>query len=471
LPRPDTRILVVDDEEQILHLLSDFLQQEGFKVETLSSGHRAIEWVEKNRFDILILDLKMPEIDGLEVLRRIRAIDENLSVIIMTGYGTMETAVHAMKLGADDYLLKPLELSVLNLAIIRTLRQRELLMESTLLRERVASLGSSHGILARSKPMIDIMALAAKIAPLRSTVLIQGESGTGKELLARAIHAGSPRADRPFVAFNCGVIPLSLLESELFGHERGAFTGAETRKIGYFEAAEGGTVFLDEVSETSLDFQVKLLRVLQERVFRRVGGTEEIPTDVRIIVSTNRDLEEEVRLGRFRRDLYYRLNVIILRVPPLRHRPDDISLLARHFLGKYAGEFGKKVTGISTAAMEKLLSHSWPGNVRELENTIERAVAVAEDEEIGVQDMMTFSASAEEKGFDPSLPLPRYVVAREGFERSYLSALLGAAQGNVTEAARIAGLARQNLYQKMNKLGIVNEGKKDGESEVSVNER
>jgi DNA-binding NtrC family response regulator len=320
----------------------------------------------------------------------------------------------------------------------------------------MASLGDAQQIVARSKAMIDVMTQVAKIAPLRSTVLVQGESGTGKELLARALHDGSPRSDRPFVAINCGVIPLGLLESELFGHERGAFTGAESRRIGYFEAADGGTIFLDEVSETPLDLQVKLLRVLQERTFRRVGGVAEIGTDVRVIVSTNRDLEDEVRAGRFRQDLYYRLAVITVRLPPLRERPEDVSPLALHFLSRCAREFCKPVKGISAPAMEILLRHAWPGNVRELENTIERAVALTDAAEIRPADLAVIPArtSAPQVPGPPEGRPPRYVDARESFERAYLSSLLTAAGGNIAEASRIAGIARQNLYLKMKRLGL-----------------
>jgi DNA-binding NtrC family response regulator len=425
-PNRKARIIIVDDEEQILHLLSDYLEQSGFVVVCMTQGSLALERIEKNRFDILIVDIMMPGMDGLSVLRRAREIDGSISAIVMTGYGTMDSAVKAMKLGAEDYLLKPLELEALTLAITRTLNQRALRMEHMLLRAQAASHAETHGIIAHGKPMRDILALAAKIAPLRSTVLIQGESGTGKELLARAIHTGSSRADRPFVAINCGVIPLNLLESELFGHERGAFTGAESRRIGYFEAAAGGTIFLDEISETSLDLQVKLLRVLQERTFRRVGGTEEISTDARIIVSTNRDLEEEVRKNRFRPDLYYRLNVILVRMPPLRQRPDDISLLAYHFLAKYGEEFGKSMKGISPDVMEHLLAHSWPGNVRELENTIERAVAVADGPEINLHDVEGFVSSTESVSSPSSVPglIVPYAEAKVAFDRSYLRALL-----------------------------------------------
>ncbi len=454
------RILIVDDEDQVLQFLTDFLTHIGYDVEGASGGAPALDRIEKSHFDILLLDLKMPGMDGLEVLRRARDLDSGLSVIIMTGYATLEAALSALKLGADDFLLKPLELEVLQLALDRTLSHRRLRMENALLQERMASLGHSHGIITRSKSMEDILTLAAKVAPLRSTILIQGESGTGKELLARAIHAGNPRPDRPFVAINCGVIPLTLLESELFGHERGSFTGAEARRVGYFEAAAGGTIFLDEISETSLDLQVKLLRVLQERTFRRVGGAEEIATDARVIVSTNRNLEEEIKAGRFRQDLYYRLNVIILRVPPLRQRPEDISVLAHYFLAKYSGEFGKKGLAISSPAMERLLAHTWPGNVRELENAVERAVALSDGGAIDATDILPQTSGAPSAAATPDLPhaVPTYVDARTIFERDYLNRLLKATGGNVTEASRLAGIARQNLYAKIKKLGLSKAG-------------
>ena len=453
------RILAVDDDEAVLSFLTDCLEHLGYEVEPVSRGARAIEMVEKNHYDIMLLDLRMPEMGGLQALERIRAIDSELAVIIMTAHVTVDSAVKAMKLGAEDYLLKPLEPDVLNLAIVRTNAHRRLRIEHRLLRERVASMGQLQGIIGRSKAMADILALTAKIAPLRSTVLIQGESGTGKELLARALHDGSPRADRPFVAINCGVIPLTLLESELFGHERGAFTGADARRVGYFEAAAGGTIFLDEIGETPLDLQVKLLRVVQERVFRRVGGADEISTDARVIVSTNRSLEQEVKAGRFRQDLFYRLNVIRIQVPPLRDRVEDISLLARHFLVRYAREFGKPVTGITTSAMELLLRHPWPGNVRELENAVERAVALTEGPEIDSEDLvpLTLDSVAAEQAAHPPGNSMSYAAARDEFERSYLKALLRESGGSITAASRIAGIARQNLYQKMKKLGLSNE--------------
>jgi len=306
---------------------------------------------------------------------------------------------------------------------------------------------------SRSKKMQEVFELVRKIAPLRSTVLIQGESGTGKELIARAIHFGSPRAAKRFIAINCSVIPVDLLESELFGHERGAFTGAVSRKIGYFEAAGGGTILLDEISEMSVELQVKLLRVIQERSFQRVGGTEDIPTDVRIIASTNRDLEAEVAQGRFRKDLYYRVNVVRIGVPPLRDRPEDIPLLCYHFLTTYANEFHRGVQGIDPVAMEAIQRHRWDGNVRELENVIERAVAVAEGKQITVRDLPREFTKAQ-SALRADGELKPYHIAKQDFEARYLRRVLEKSRGNISLASRLAEIPRQNLYEKLDKCGI-----------------
>jgi DNA-binding NtrC family response regulator len=449
------RVLIVDDEESILLVLRKFLTRPGFVVDATGSGATALTWATARQYDILILDLMMPMMDGLTVLREIKRIDEDISVIIMTAFGTVRTAVEAMKLGADEYLLKPLQLEALQLLIGKLVGYRQLREENIALREMLSLSEGRGSIVARSKCMLDILHLVDKVAPLPSTVLIQGESGTGKELIARSLHEGSPRASRRFVALNCAVIPVNLLESELFGHERGAFTGADSRKIGYFEAAEGGTIFLDEISEMPAELQVKLLRVLQERSFQRVGGTDEIATDVRIIASTNRRLEEEVRAGRFRKDLFYRINVIVIPVPPLRERTEDIMLLAHHFLRKYAAKFRKEVTAISPRVMEIFLRSAWDGNVRELENVMERAVAVTETAEIRPSDLPEpMRGPRATDAIDPPDAITPFAAAKDEFEKAYLVTLLRLAEGNIARAARMASIPRPNLYEKLKKHGI-----------------
>ncbi len=447
------RILVVDDEEPIRGLLRSFLSSRGYTVTAIDGGRRALELVRSREFHLVLLDLKMPDLDGQEVLRELRLIDQRLSVVIMSGYATIDAAIEAMKGGAEDFLIKPLSLAALLPHIERARERRRsrddfqrLLAQGPVDREEGL-------IVTRSRNMLSVLELVAKVAPLPSTVLIEGESGTGKELIARALHARSPRARKPFVAINCGVIPVHLLESELFGHERGAFTGAETAKNGYFQAAAGGTLLLDEVSEMGVDLQVKLLRVLQERRFQRVGGTDEIAADVRVLASTNRNLKEEVEAGRFRKDLYYRINVVRITVPPLRERPEDIPLLTYHFLKRCSRDFGKQVSGIHPAVLERLLQHRWDGNVRELENVVERAVAVSEGEELTLNDL------PDELGTVTSIvrgvqALAPFREAKECFEKEYLVAAIAQARGNVSLAARLTNIPRQNLYDKLEKFGI-----------------
>jgi two-component system response regulator HydG len=447
------RLLVVDDEQPILRLLRTFLEDRGYAVETAVEGLAAVELVRQRSFDLVLLDLMMPDLDGLSTLKQIKTIDENLSVLIMTGYGTIKSAIEALKNGADEFLLKPLSLEALGILIEKVHEHRRLKGECQYLRSQIGARGEGQKLVSRNKRMQDIFDLILKVAPLPSTVLLQGESGTGKELIARAIHCESPRAEKRFIAINCSVIPVQLLESELFGYERGAFTGANSRKIGYFEAASGGTILLDEISEMSVELQVKLLRVIQERCFQRVGGTEEIPTDVRLIASTNRDLEAEIAQGHFRKDLYYRLNVVRLVVPPLRERPEDISLLAYYFLNKYAKEFHKELTGIEPAVLELFQSYRWEGNVRELENVVERAVAMAEGRQVTVKDLPPEFKKIE------ALPgirgeLKPYQVAKRDFELDYLRLVLEKARGNISLASRLADIPRQNLYEKLEKYGI-----------------
>jgi DNA-binding NtrC family response regulator len=447
------RILVIDDEESTLYLLRKFLASQGYSVEITPSGLEAVELVRQAGFDILLLDLRMPQIGGLDTLREIRRYDEAVSILIMTAFGSIKDAVEAVKLGADDFLLKPLSLEALGLCIRRILEYRALKAECALLREQVSLQEESGNLLTRNRQLAGILDLIRKVAPLRSTVLIQGESGTGKELLARTIHTISPRADRRFVALNCGVIPVNLLESELFGYEKGAFTGADSRKPGYFDAANGGTIFLDEISEMPMDLQVKLLRVIQERRFQRIGGTDEIATNVRIIASTNRNLDEEVAQNRFRRDLYYRINVIKVTMPPLRERSEDIALLSFHFLHKYNREFEKSVRGICPQVMELFLHSRWDGNVRELENAIEYAVAVCEGPEITLRDL-PIDLRGEPAIMRIAPELKPYTVAKEAFEVEYLKRLLRKSGGNISQAARMASIPRQNLYEKLKKYSL-----------------
>jgi DNA-binding NtrC family response regulator len=448
------KILVVDDDETILRVIRRFLGDLGYSVETTISGRRAVEKERETRFDLVILDLVLPDMNGLDVLSSIKKEDGSVSVLIMTGHGKIETAVQAMKLGADDYLQKPFKtLDVLNMAIRRIKEYRDLRAECTYLKEQLNESFGLANIVGRSRKMIDIFQLVHKVAPLNSTVLIEGESGTGKELIARAVHQNSERRESRFVAINCGAIPLTLLESELFGYERGAFTGAVQEKKGYFEAADSGTIFLDEISEMDLALQVKLLRVIQEKKFQRIGGTREIATDVRIIASTNRNLDQEVTQNRFRKDLYYRINVIKITIPPLRERQEDIPLLSYFFLKKYREEFFKNVKGISPKVMKAFFRYRWEGNVRELENVLEHAVAMAESEEIQLHDLPKNIFHFEYFQTPPPASLP-FDDAKRQFEKLYLERLLENTKGNVSEASRVSLIPRQNIYEKLKKLSI-----------------
>ncbi len=448
------RILIVDDEENILKLLSRFLADMGYTTDTTVSGLWAVENVNVREYDLVLLDLRLPDMNGLEVLKEIKKQDSSISVLIMTGYGKVETAVTAMKLGADDYLLKPFKsLDALGIIINRIKEYRELRAECAFLKEQLNETYNINNIIGKSKGMTDIFQLIRKIAPLNSTVLIQGESGTGKELIARAIHQSSPRENKRFVPINCGAIPVNLLESELFGYERGAFTGAVHENFGYFEVANRGTIFLDEISEMEPSLQVKLLRVIQEKKFQRIGGTEEIETDVRIITSTNRDLDQEVLNDRFRKDLYYRINVIKIRVPPLRERYEDIPILSHHFLRKYSAEFKKNVNGISPEVMYTFLNYGWDGNVRELENAIEHAVAMAEGEEITASDLPE-NINKLDRRQESKLRFMPFDEAKRQFEKHYLERILERSSGNVAEASRLSSIPRQNIYEKIKKYSL-----------------
>src|SRR5438094_5126578 len=374
--RRAARILVADDEQSMRELLAIVLRREGYEVLLADNGRAAIDLLERETVDVLISDINMPDMSGVEVLRAAKKADQDILGIMITAFASTETAVEAMRLGACDYLSKPFDIDLLKMKVREKVENRQLRQENVLLKR---TLGLSHqfsNIIGRSASMLDVFKMIETIARTNSTIMITGESGTGKGLVAQAVHFHSLRRDKPMVSLNCGAMPETLLESELFGHMRGAFTGADPNKKGLLEVAERGTVFLDEIGEMSAVMQVKLLRVLQERRFRRVGGLEELQADIRVIAATNQDLAKAIADGRFREDLYYRINVIPISLPPLRQRGEDIPLLAEHFVAKYAEQMDKAITGISHDAMELLLRHEWPGNIRELENVIELAVAL-----------------------------------------------------------------------------------------------
>ncbi|MBZ4659769.1 MAG: response regulator [Desulfacinum sp.] len=380
-------VLIIDDEKNYLFILEDLLEEEGHSVLTAQDGAAGLELFRTNDLDVVVTDMKMPGMDGMEVLDQIRSLNPDIPVVMMTAYGTVEKAVEAMKKGAFDYILKPFENEELKLIIRKACDHYRLVRENQELSAKLQERYHFHNIIGKSAPMQRIYELIEKVAPTKATVLITGESGTGKELIARAVHYNSPRKNAAFISVNCGALPENLLESELFGHERGAFSGAVSLRKGRFELAHGGTLFLDEISEMSPPLQVKLLRALQEMAFERVGGSETLQVDVRIVAASNRNLKEEVAAGRFRSDLYFRLNVVHIELPPLRERKEDIPLLIKHFLHKYAKETGRESLALSPEALRHLLDYSWPGNVRELENVIERAVILCAGSEIRVKDL------------------------------------------------------------------------------------
>ncbi len=371
-----SRILVVDDEESIREFLEIMLRKEGYEVTTAEDGQKGLDIIKKKSFDLVISDLQMPNMTGLELLKNVRDQYPDLLFMMITAFGTTETAVEAMKLGAYDYITKPFKIDEVRIVIGNALRSKNLEVENRTLKKELGKEYSFQSLVGNSEPMHRIFDMVKRVSGTPTNVLITGESGTGKEVVAKAIHFNGPLKDKPFVTINCGAIPENLMESEMFGHKKGSFTGAIVDKVGLFEVADGGTLFLDEVGELPLSIQVKLLRAIQERIIRRVGGTEDTKIDVRLMAATNRDLEDMVKKGSFRQDLFYRLNVINIRTPGLRERPDDVPLLANHFLRKYNERLNKTIGGISAEAMDMLKKYDYPGNVRELENIIERTVAL-----------------------------------------------------------------------------------------------
>jgi DNA-binding NtrC family response regulator len=449
------RILVVDDEASARNTLADLLRAEGFTIETAADGFKALAKLDEFSPDVVLTDLNMPGIDGVEVLRKVHEHDPDLPVVLMTAFGGVETAVAAMRDGAEDYLTKPLNVEELVIVLARTLERRNLRRDAADMRERLRGRFAFENIVGVAPEMQRVFKTIAQVAQSRATVLLTGESGTGKELVAAAIHQHSPRASGPFVRLHCAALAETLLESELFGHERGAYTGADRRREGRFEQAHGGTLFLDEIGEISLATQVKLLRVLQEREFERVGGSQTLHVDVRVIAATNRDLKEMVAAGRFREDLYYRLNVINLPLPALRERATDIPALAMHFLKRYAAENGKPVEGISDAALAYIASYEWPGNVRELENVIERAVVLCDGTSIELSHLPRELTASANKKSAPQIP----GATLEDLERYAILKTMEAVSGSTAKAAEILGISVRKIQYKLQEYSAAPKGK------------
>lgn len=441
------RILVVDDDPNILKVIRIRLEAEGYRVSTAAKAEDAITLARKGTFHLALIDLKLPEKDGIGVMKELHEIDPELPVIILTAYGTIKSAVSAMSKGASTYLTKPFDNQELLLQIGSCLEKSRLSNELKALREMVRDKYGFENIIGKSKRMKEVVEQVAQAAGTDSNVYIEGDSGTGKELIAKTLHLASSRKDRPFVAINCAAIPETLLESELFGYEKGAFTGATTNKKGLLAQAHKGTFFLDEISEMPLTMQSKLLRVLQEREFYPLGGGKTTNVDIRLISSSNKNLKSEVEKGSFRQDLFYRIDVIHIKLPTLLERREDIPILAMHFLERFSEQMGKRIKGFSPSALQKLMLHSWPGNVRELENTIESAVVMA-PKDIITEDFLLQTQNSEQE------TLKSFKHAKEDFERDYLVQLIGITQGNVSKAAKLAGKYRADLYELFRKHGI-----------------
>jgi two-component system response regulator HydG len=443
------RVLVVDDEASARSGLEKLLTQDGYLVDTAADGSAALAIVAEHPPDLVVTDLRMPGMDGLQLLERLREGDRELPVLVVTALGDVSTAVQAMRAGADDYLTKPIDFDALAVVIERVLLRREVRSERDTLRAQLREREGEglQGLIGASPAMQRIYRMARQVAAAKATVLITGESGTGKGEVARAIHAKGPRAGAPFVSLHCAALAESLLESELFGHEKGSFTGADRRRIGRFEQADGGTLFLDEVGEIPGGTQVKLLRVLQERAFERVGGNETIKTDVRVIAATNRDLAEDVREGRFREDLYYRLNVVHVEMPPLRVRDGDVLLLANHFLRRFSAENMKRIHGFTDAARAKIVGHRWPGNVRELENAIERAVVLCEADQLDEEHLPVDVAPVAHG----AVRIPGATMAE--IERYAILASLEAANGSTARAADMLDISVRTIQYRLQEYG------------------
>lgn len=450
----DYNILVIDDEAAQRDVLTGYLKKKGYKIFSASSGREGVEIARTHPVDIILSDFKMPDLSGLDVLEQVKKINPEISFVIVTAYGTVENAVKAMRLGAFDYISKPVDLDELDLMIDRIIEHKNLKSENQLLKTQLQEKYKISSIVSQSQKMEEVINVAARVADSKANVLITGENGTGKEVLAKAIHYISPRKDAPFVAVNVPALTETLLESELFGHEKGAFTGADKMKKGRFEIAHGGTIFLDEVGDIPQSIQVKLLRVLQEHQFERVGGTEKIEVDVRIIAATNKDLEQKIKDGTFREDLYYRLNVVSIKIPPLRERKEDILPMIESFIEKYCNENKKEKLEISKEAADVLMKYNYPGNVRELENIIERAVVLTRGKVIMLNDLpMNIKGFKEERTLT-ALGKGTLTEQVEAIEKQLIFDALQEGGGNQTKAGKLLGLTERNLRYKLKKYNI-----------------
>lgn len=447
----EATILIIDDEQHMRWIIEKALSMAGYKTDSAATGAEGLTKLQAVNPDLILLDLKLPDINGIEVLRSMKQEQPRVPVIMITAHGTVESAIEAMKIGAADYISKPFDIEELKIIIRRSLEVVELATEVDYLRDEL-EVKLNISLIGRSRVIAELQDLITKVADAPATVLIEGESGTGKEVAARLLHAGGGRAKKPFVAVNCAAIPENLLESELFGYERGAFTGANTRKKGKFEIASSGTIFLDEIGEMPLHIQVKLLRVLQEKVFERVGGNEQVKMEARIVAATNRNLKKCVRDGTFREDLYYRLQVIPINIPALRERKEDIPELVNHFLKKY--DYRGRIRGLTAEAFEKLERYDWPGNIRELENAIERAVILCSQEYITPAYLPMENLDDLETAKDFVINLPDEGISLETLERKLILLALDRSRGNQTKAARLLGITRSALIYRMEKYGI-----------------
>lgn len=439
------KILIVDDELIMRESLAGWLERDGHAVQTAASGEEALEKIQAAHFDILLVDIKMEGISGLDVLRTVKESDPDAEVVMITAYGSIPSAIEAMKDGAFDYMLKPFDPNELGVLIEKIIQHQEQARENIYLKEQYKDRTRFESMIGQSKPMQAIFDLICDVAPMDSTVLITGQTGTGKGLAAKAIHTNSSRRNGPFVTVNCGAIPEHLMESELFGHQKGAFTDAKETKKGRLELAHGGTLFLDEIGEISMRMQIDLLRVLEDRVFYRVGGTQPIEADFRVIAATNRDLEVAIKTGDFRKDLFYRLNVISFKMPSLSQRKEDIPLLAEHFLYRFSQETNKPIDNISREAMDEMMIYDWPGNIRELENAIERAVVVGRQREILPENLPIFC-------HEPAPAIKAHSL--KDVEKTHIERVLTENQWNIARSAKILGIDRSTLYSKIKRYDI-----------------